>query len=76
MRGLAGRLHYDASNLTNPVDRLEARGVVERHALPGDRRVKALRLTAAGRRLRTGSGTTWSKTQARSRRCLAPRYPC
>jgi DNA-binding MarR family transcriptional regulator len=41
-------LACDASNMTGIVDRLEARGLVERRAAPGDRRVKMLALTDAG----------------------------
>jgi DNA-binding MarR family transcriptional regulator len=52
MRSLAARLDYDASNLSVLVDRLERRGLVERRPDPGDRRVKALALTAEGERLR------------------------
>ena len=52
MRKLAQQLDYDASNLTTLVDRLAARGAVERQADPADRRVKALLLTAEGQRLR------------------------
>ena len=52
MRRLAHRLGYDASNLTNLVDRLAQRGAVERKADPNDRRVKALVLTPRGQRLR------------------------
>lgn len=52
MRSLAARLDYDASNLSVLVDRLERRGAVERRPDPGDRRVKALVLTAEGERLR------------------------
>lgn len=52
MRDLAARLDYDASNLSVLIDRLERRGAVERRADPGDRRVKALALTAEGERLR------------------------
>lgn len=52
MRRLAQRLAYDASNLTSLVDRLAARGALERRADPADRRVKALVLTAEGERLR------------------------
>src|ERR1700733_15353873 len=48
MRKLAQQLDYDASNLTTLVDRLAARGAVERHADPADRRVKALVLTPEG----------------------------
>lgn len=52
MRSLAARLDYDASNLSVLVNRLERRGAVERRPDPGDRRVKALALTAEGERLR------------------------
>jgi DNA-binding MarR family transcriptional regulator len=52
MRSLAARLDYDASNLSVLVDRLERRGAIERRPDPGDRRVKALALTAEGERLR------------------------
>ncbi len=52
MRKLARQLDYDASNLTTLVDRLAVRGALERQEDPGDRRVKALVLTAEGQRLR------------------------
>src|SRR5205823_12846166 len=42
MSALAERLICDASNVTGIVDRLEARGLVERRSAEGDRRVKAL----------------------------------
>lgn len=51
MGELAEMLCCDASNVTGIVDRLEARGAVERQALPGDRRVKRIVLTDDGRRL-------------------------
>ena len=47
MRDLALRLHCDASNITGIVDRLEARGLVERRADPRDRRIWRLQLTPA-----------------------------
>jgi DNA-binding MarR family transcriptional regulator len=52
MRALARRLDYDASNLTNVVDRLEARGLLHRRPAPADRRVKSVALTGEGRRVR------------------------
>jgi DNA-binding MarR family transcriptional regulator len=48
MRGLAQVLDCDASNVTAIIDRLEARGYVERRGSPTDRRVKTLILTDAG----------------------------
>jgi MarR family transcriptional regulator, organic hydroperoxide resistance regulator len=52
MKKLADRLACDTSTLTGIVDRLEARGLVERQTQLGDRRAKALVLTATGRRTR------------------------
>jgi DNA-binding MarR family transcriptional regulator len=48
MNELAEALACDASNVTGLVDRLEARGLVERRAAPGDRRVRTLVLTPDG----------------------------
>lgn len=48
MRDLADRLGCDASNVTGIVDRLEARGLVERRPAHRDRRVRMLVLTPAG----------------------------
>lgn len=48
MRALADSWACDASNATWMVDRLEQRGLVERRAMPADRRVKAVVLTPQG----------------------------
>ncbi len=53
MRRLAEALSCDASNVTGLVDRLEARGLVERRPSGEDRRVKVVHLTTSGARLRT-----------------------
>jgi DNA-binding MarR family transcriptional regulator len=52
MSEIAAFLRCDNSNVTGIVDGLEARGLAERTASPGDRRVKLIALTAEGRRLR------------------------
>ena len=52
MRSLADAWGCDASNATWIVDRLEARGLAERRAKPGDRRVKLVVLTPEGLRTR------------------------
>src|SRR5260370_31540318 len=52
MRALAVRLKSDPSNVTGLVDRLEARGLVERRPDPTDRRITGLALTSAGARVR------------------------
>ncbi len=49
---VAGVLGCDPSNITGVVDRLEERGLLARAEDPSDRRVKMLRETAAGKRLR------------------------
>ena len=53
MNALAELLVCDASNVTGIADRLEARGLIERQSAGGDRRVKVLALTRAGREART-----------------------
>ena len=52
MRSLAEAWDCDASNATFIVDRLEARGLVERRPRPEDRRVRSVVLTAKGVRLK------------------------
>jgi DNA-binding MarR family transcriptional regulator len=49
---IASALSCDASNVTNLVDRLETRGLIERQADPSDRRVRRIVLTRAGAKLR------------------------
>ncbi|MFJ7334437.1 MarR family winged helix-turn-helix transcriptional regulator [Streptomyces sp. NPDC101116] len=49
MRRLAQQLKCEPSNVTGIVDRLEARGLVERQPAPADRRVKVAAATAEGR---------------------------
>ena len=52
MSAFATMLGCDASNVTSIADKLESRGVLERHSSVSDRRVKVLRLTSAGIELR------------------------
>jgi len=52
MRSLADEWSNDPSNATWLVDRLERRGLAKRVAKDGDRRVKAVVLTAKGKKLR------------------------
>jgi DNA-binding MarR family transcriptional regulator len=52
MGQLAQTLACHASNVTGLVDRLEARGLVERRLSAEDRRVKVLELTSDGLRVR------------------------
>jgi DNA-binding MarR family transcriptional regulator len=49
MRRIAEQLQCEPSNVTGIVDRLEARGLVERQPDPADRRVKLAAATDAGR---------------------------
>ncbi|MGV9272421.1 MarR family winged helix-turn-helix transcriptional regulator [Streptomyces griseosporeus] len=51
MRKLAHKLKCEPSNVTGIVDRLEARGLVERRPDPADRRVKVAVATDEGRRV-------------------------
>ena len=49
-------MHCEASNVTGIVDRLEARGLIERRPSAEDRRVKMLALTEEGQELRRKIG--------------------
>ncbi|MER5882393.1 MarR family transcriptional regulator [Streptomyces sp. NPDC001941] len=49
MRQIARKLRCEPSNITGIVDRLEARGLVERRPDPADRRVKLAAATEEGR---------------------------
>ncbi len=51
MSSFASNMFCDASNATGLIDRLAARGLVERRPSELDRRAKVVRLTPAGRRL-------------------------
>src|SRR5215813_7478669 len=66
MGRLAETLSCDASNVTGLVDRLEARGLVQRRPSADDRRVKVLQLTPAGSRLRALPLARLSPAQQRS----------
>jgi MarR family transcriptional regulator, organic hydroperoxide resistance regulator len=77
MGRLAATLGCDASNVTGLVDRLEARGLVQRRPSAADRRVKVLALTPAGSRLRaqllrrvTGGSCPLSRLSATDQRSL------
>ena len=52
MSTLAENMACDPSNVTGIVDRLEARGLIERRGAEHDRRVKMLALTDEGARVR------------------------
>ena len=52
MRWLADSHQCDASNITGIVDRLERRGLVERHTDPADRRVTLITRTPPGDQIR------------------------
>ena len=61
MSALADTLACDASNVTGIVDRLEARGLIERREAPQDRRVKMLAVTTEGARFRARLGRQMAK---------------
>jgi len=48
MTSIAGALGCDASNVTGIVDRLEARGLIERRNSDDDRRIKTISITRDG----------------------------
>jgi len=70
MGALAKSLHVRMPTMTGIVDRLEARGLLERKQISKDRRVKQLVLTPEGRRLRRRVDSLLSTTPGLS--ALAP----
>ena len=68
-RTLAGTIGLDTSTIAGVIDRLERRGLIERHASPTDRRVRLLQPTAAGQTLLAQVVPAMLKAQ---RRILAP----
>jgi DNA-binding MarR family transcriptional regulator len=78
MGELASALSCDASNVTGLVDRMEAKGLLERAPSAQDRRVKVLSLTPLGARMRaallermTSSPPTLGRLSAADQRALA-----
>ena len=78
MGELAQALSCDASNVTGLVDRLESRGLLQRSPSEEDRRVKVLRLTPLGARVRaaliermTSTPPTLGKLSEADQRALA-----
>ena len=68
-RSLAHAIGLDTSTIASVIDRLEARGLLERGTSPDDRRVRLLNLTDAGR---TELATILPAMQRVQQRILAP----
>ena len=75
MRKLAQKLKCEPSNVTGIVDRLEARGLVERRPDPADRRVKVAAATDEGRRVAGSCGRDCASRASRWRGCRGERDP-
>jgi DNA-binding MarR family transcriptional regulator len=69
---LSSQIAFDRSTLGNVLERLEARGLIERYASPEDKRVKLLRLTPQGRSVTRRAEQAVKRTQER---ILAPLDP-
>ncbi len=68
-RTLAASIGFDTSTIGGVVDRLEARGWVQRQVSPQDRRARLLQVTSEGRRLLQDVSAAVLATQ---KRILAP----
>jgi DNA-binding MarR family transcriptional regulator len=64
-RTLARTIGFDTSTITGVIDRLESRGLMQRDASPGDRRVRLLTLTDSGRELLLAVQPAVLRAQAR-----------
>ncbi len=68
-RTLAASIGFDTSTIASVIDRLEARGLMQRNASPDDKRVRLLTLTREGERLLAQAVPLMLKAQTR---ILAP----
>jgi DNA-binding MarR family transcriptional regulator len=64
-RSLARAIGFDTSTIASVIDRLEARGLMQRRSSPDDKRVRLLGLTAAGAELVEAIGPDILKAQER-----------
>jgi MarR family transcriptional regulator, lower aerobic nicotinate degradation pathway regulator len=64
-RSLARAIGFDTSTIASVIDRLEARGLMQRHSSPDDKRVRLLALTAAGAEVVEAIGPDILKAQER-----------
>jgi DNA-binding MarR family transcriptional regulator len=71
-RTLARAIGFDTSTIAGVIDRLEARGLMQRNASAQDRRVRLLTLTQAGQRMVADVVPAMLRAQAR---ILAPLPP-
>src|SRR4051794_40695489 len=75
MGSVAALLAMDRTTLTANLKPLERRGLVKGGATQGDRRIRVLRLTPAGRKLLAAALPLWERTQAEIERILTPSEP-
>jgi DNA-binding MarR family transcriptional regulator len=71
-RTLARQIGFDTSTIGGVVDRLEARGLMQRNASPDDRRVRLLSATPAGRALLAAVIPAMQRAQERMLEPLPP----
>lgn len=71
-RTLAALIGLDTSTLASVLDRLQARGLIERRHAAADRRLRLLHLTAAGAALLRATVPAMQRAQARILAPLAP----
>ncbi|GAU83821.1 MarR family winged helix-turn-helix transcriptional regulator [Bosea sp. BIWAKO-01] len=69
---LAGEMMLSTSAMTNRLDRLERRGLIERHANPEDRRALRIRLTSEGFALAEDLVASHVAAEARMLAALTP----
>lgn len=72
-RSLARAIGFDTSTIGGVIDRLEARGLVQRNTAPDDRRVRRLTLTPAGHDLLRAVVPLMQRAQERILEPLTPR---
>ena len=66
------KVQLTSGSITSAIDRLEARGLVERHAHPTDRRTRVVHLTREGKRLITGIFAEHERDMEHAASALSP----
>jgi len=69
---IGAHVRLSSGSITAAVDRLERRGLVERHNDPGDRRARVVHLTDAGRRMIVCAFADHEKAMERATAGLTP----
>jgi MarR family transcriptional regulator, 2-MHQ and catechol-resistance regulon repressor len=73
VNAIGQKIHLTSGSISIAIDRLEAKGLVERRSSPDDRRTRMVHLTSAGRKLIRCAFAAHAKAMEKVARVLSPR---